>query len=354
MFRLAVPWKLLGFRLLFGVLVGVVAAIGAWRLLPADKPALREAEPILAVTATTPALRVYTESLDVTGVTIERDEVQILTELNDVRVKEIFSDVGDAVLAGQPLAVLDGESLVNKKDVLAADYERAADAYRRVDALRKADAVSQQMVIEARTAMQNAKAQLADAKLSLKRSIITAPVAGTVTERKAILGALVSTDVPLFRIAKDGVIEVEAEVPEADLRRIAIGGKASVLLSDERVWREGYIRLGAQRIDPATRTAKIRVALKQATNLPVGLFSSIRIETWTRTGLAIPATALQTEDGRPFVWNVNADRKIERIWVSVVGRTDKDVVLANIPVNSRVVARAGVFVKQGDTVRVSK
>jgi HlyD family secretion protein len=334
------------------VLVVVVTIFGTWTVFRSPEEKQQTASAALAVTVMTPQQLTVAEYLDVTGTTVERDEVKILTELSDVRVTAIYADVGDGVQKGQRLAMLDGESLGNKQKELRADYERAADAWRRIDALRNVGAISQQKLIETRTAMQTAKAQLADAMLAVRRTVVTAPAAGIITERKATLGALVSADEPLYRIAKEGVIEVEADVPEADISKVTAGGVAAILLSGDTQKRSGSIRLIGRRIDPATRTAKIRIALDHTEDLPVGLFATIRIAIHTVSGLAIPATAIQSDDNGQFVWSVAANNKAERLGVTVIARAGENVIASSLPRNSRVIARAGTFIKEGDEVRV--
>lgn len=325
---------------------------GGWELLSPDPQAPQQEPAKLSVTVVTPQQKSLTDEFDVTGMTVAREDVQVFTELSDVRVKDVYADVGDVVRQGQRLAVLDGEALGNRQMQFRADYDRAADAYRRVEALKAAGAVSQQMVTEARTTYQSAKAQLADARLNLRRSIVTAPAAGVITERKVAIGALVNPDEPLYRIAKAAEVELEADVPEAELSKVKIGRKARILVSGDGRTLSGAVRLVTPRIDPATRTAKVRIALENSPLLPVGLFASVRIAIGEVRGYALPATAIQTDDAGDYVWRVNARSSVERFGVNVLTRTDQYAIVQDIPPQSRIIARAGAFVKEGDVVQV--
>ncbi|MCG8317163.1 MAG: efflux RND transporter periplasmic adaptor subunit [Pseudomonadales bacterium] len=335
------------------IVFSVVIIIGAIRLFKEETmPPLNGNSNILSVTVISPQQKSFTEKLSVTGMTIAREEVQIVTELANVRVNEVYVDVGDRVEKGQKLALLNSESLGNQLEQLEADYEYAADEFARFDAIKDTGAVSIQAVTEKRTTMRAAKARLDDARLNVKRSIITAPKAGIIVERHASLGALVSTDQPLYRIAEYGEIEVEMNVPEASLSMVTKGERASVEISGIHQKIEGKVRLVSPRVDQSNRTALVRIALEIENNIAVGLFATAHINIREVSGLALPATSILSDSEGEFVWQVNAENKVLRLAVTVVERTDHDVVVTDIPADSVVIARAGTFIKEGEQVHI--
>ena len=67
--------------------------------------------------------------------------------------------------------------------------------------------------------------------MRIDRTEVKAPVAGIVSRRSAKLGASASTSgEPLFRIIEDGAIDLEADVPEQTLARLAVGMPAELKL----------------------------------------------------------------------------------------------------------------------------
>ena len=327
------------------------ALLGAFIFRKAwDTPGPKEAT-LLSVTVVQPRLGRITETISATGMTIPREEIQIMTELSGVRVRDVLVDVGDSVRKGQKLAVLDGDSLAYQRLPLQSDYERARDAFARVDQIKDSGAVSKQLVLEKRAEMLAAKARLADAELSLKRTAIRAPEAGVVFERKAVIGGLVTASEPLFRIARRQEIDVEALVPESVLSALQPGQSASVTLTGQTAPIEGTIRLITPRVDRATRMAAIRIRLEGTQPVPVGLFAAARIVLSAHEGMLLPKTAIQHDGAGDFVWGVGVGSTVKR-WPVDVTLTDENQVLVEVlPFYVRVVARAGAFLREGDRVR---
>lgn len=338
----------------FVVLGAVVAAVllGAFALFNAgNKPGPKESA-ALSVTIVKPQLGRIAETISATGMTIPREEIQVMTELANVRVRDVLVDVGDSVRKGQKLAVLDGASLAYQLLPLESDYERARDAFARVNAIKESGAVSRQLVEEKRAEMLAAKARLDDAGLSLKRTAILAPEAGVVFERKAVIGGLVTGSEPLFRIARRQEIEVEALVLESILSTLRPGQPASVTLAGENTPIEGTIRLVTPRVDRATRMAAIRIRLQGAQQIPVGLFASARIVLSEQEGMLLPKTAIQQDGAGDFVWIEGAESRAKRWPVKVTSTDEKQVLVEAIPFYVRVVARAGAFLREGDRLRM--
>jgi len=272
--------------------------------------------------------------------------------LSGVKVLEILAEVGSRVKKNQKLAVLDSDSLKNQVAQLKSTYECARDAFLRVDEIKDTGAVSKQLVREKRTDMQVAQAKLDDAELNLKHCTLSAPEAGVIFERNAVIGGLVNGSEPLFRIARHDEIEMEAMVPESHLTALRVNQPVSVFLTGEDSSILGTIRLIAPRVDNAKRMATIRIRLQSTHPIPVGLFATARIQQPGHEGMLLPKTALQQDSVGDFVWILDAENKGERLPVNVILFGDAQVLVDTLPPDSRVIARAGAFVKEGDQVLV--
>lgn len=309
----------------------------------------------MSVTVVSPEYKTISEELHVTGVTIPREEVMITTELAGVRVQEVYAEVGDKVIKGQKLVTLDAASLKNQLAQLQSDYDRAFDEFKRIEAIKDKGAVSKEAVVQKRTAMQLAKARLDDAKLNLNRSVITAPVEGVIFERKAVIGALVSTTEPLYRIARYNEIELAANVPEAQMALLKTGLPAQITFTGGNHTIMGEIRAIEPRIDSANRTGMVRIHLDNLdVNMVVGLFGNVSIEIEKVSGLTLPASALQQDRGGDYVWLLDKQNKAFRHKVDLKSRTNDVIIVEGLSAEVRVVARAGAFVKAGDSLNVIK
>jgi HlyD family secretion protein len=317
---------------------------------PEDSAALNQ----LMVTVVAPEARIVGDAVNVTGMTVAREEVLVMGEIPNVRVMQVFADAGDAVVQGQKLAALDDASVRLQRDQASSDFARAQDEFKRTLPLAKSRIVSERALVEKRTVMEAAKARLQEAELNVRRSLVVAPTSGVITERMATMGEMVSANEPLYRIALGNIMEVQANVPEAELEKLAVGQSVTLRVSGRTDALTGKVRIIAPRINSATRLAHVRIALPDSTHLPVGLFVNASIVAGEVQGMVIPATALQRDSQGTFVWSVGEDSKAVRLPVDVRFQKDEQVVIAEIPTTTRIIAKAGAFVKEGDVVRVAE
>ncbi|MBP0649866.1 efflux RND transporter periplasmic adaptor subunit, partial [Mycobacterium tuberculosis] len=105
----------------------------------------------------------------------------------------------------------------------------------------------------------------------------------------------------LFRIITDGAIDLNADVAAEDMARLAIGMPATIAAPglDETI--AGKVRLISEEVDPATRTGKVRIALPTDKGLRIGSFASGTVLVTERTGVAVPASAVQAGAEGPSV-----------------------------------------------------
>lgn len=339
-------------RKLILFIIIIVAGYAAFKLLGggSDKPQVTETSEALAVSVAQPSEQTLQSRVSATGTLVPREEIAVLTELSGVRVKQLFVDVGDSVKKGQKLAVLDGESLELQARQLEAEYQKARDEYARIEPIKDSGAVSKLSVTEKRSAMEAAKARMEDAKLSLRRATITAPEAGVIYERRATLGGLVNASEPLFRIAQGNEIEAQLRVPEAEIGQVKIKQPVTLSVTGSSEEWQGSVRLIAPQIDAANRTAQVRVSIADEATLIVGSFVRAEILTGDQSGLTLPATAIQEDSEGRFVWVVDAESKAVRQPVTLLARQDDMALLEGVEASMCVIAKAGAFVKAGDTV----
>jgi HlyD family secretion protein len=356
----------------------------------ADQP--RAVEPP-AITVVPAVKREFVDRLFVSGTLVAREEAQVAARIDGLTIVELDAEDGDRVRQGQVLARLDRSQL----DALLAENDaatRRADAA--IDQAHSLIAQSQAQVqfansdfdrahkleagimaastIEQREmAMKTAQAQLAAAQFALgvaeadrksrdaerqeltvriDRTEVKAPVSGIVSRRSARLGASASTSgEPLFRIIENGAIDLEADVPEQSLARLAVGMPAELKLPGVEGAVPGRVRLVNQEVDKASRTGKVRIALGDVSRAHIGAFASGQVEVTRRQAVGVPATALE-RDGDEARLDVVREGKVEVRQVKA-GVTDGGWVeiQAGVADGESVVQRAAAFLRSGDRVR---
>ncbi|HEY1783851.1 MAG TPA: efflux RND transporter periplasmic adaptor subunit [Roseiarcus sp.] len=356
----------------------------------ADQP--RAVEPP-AVTVAPAVKREFVDRLFVSGTLVAREEAQVASRVDGLTIVEVDAEDGDRVKEGQILARLDRSQLDAMLAENDASTKRADAAIDQAQSLiaqsqaqvqfsnsdferaRKLEAgiMAASTVEQREMAMKTAQAQLsasqnalgvaeADRKsrdaerqellVRIDRTAVRAPVSGVISRRSAKPGAAASTSgEPLFRIIEDGAIDLEADVPEQSLARLAVGMPAELKLPGVESEVSGRVRLVNQEVDRASRTGKVRIALSDVSHAHIGAFASGQVELTRRDGLGVPASAL-TRDGDSARLDVVLDGRVQERQVTP-GIVDGDVVeiKQGLAEGESIVTRAAAFLRPGDRVR---
>ena len=162
------------------------------------------------------------------------------------RIVKVNANLGDRVTVGQVLASLDSIEVGEARSAhVQAETEAqvAKASFERAERLQAEQIVSQKDFLRARAEHDKARAALraAAGKLqmlgvgtkhdSVSTYPLTAPFAGTVIEKKAVLGELAQPDKSLFAIADLSLLWIEANLSEKDLGRIKIGDSALITVA---------------------------------------------------------------------------------------------------------------------------
>lgn len=188
------------------------------------------------------------------------------------RVREVRARVGDAVRAGQTLAIIDSDTL--------APYP------------------------------------------------LTTAIDGTVIDRHVTAGETVGPGAPAFVVADLDTVWVEINVYQKDLAAVRIGERVRVLGGHGIGDAEGTVSYVSPVLDQATRTAIARVVLPNATGMwRPGLFVTAQVLDPQPAAVAVPRTAVQRMGGAPVVFVADGERvaprpvrlgRAGRRWVEIV------------------------------------
>ncbi len=368
------------------------AAEPAAAATPAPAPVAQVRGTTVTVVPATP--RTVVERLPVNGTLVPREEIMVGPEIDGYRVVEILVEEGDRVEKGQVLARLSRdmlETLLAQNTANAAKARAAvaqqkaaleqADAQRieaeaavaRSRTLIKTGATSQEVLDQRERAVSVAEAQVAAAReavtaaeaegaqikavrdeieVRLARTDIRAPATGVVSARSARIGAIVlsANTEPLFRIVRDGAIDLDAEVPESALPRIRPGMKVAVTPSGFAAPVDGAVRLVGAKVDSSTRLARVAVALPDDPQLRPGAYGRGVIELARHEGVAVPLSAVQFSPDGTFVLVVKDDTVEQRAVKTGLQGDGVVEIVDGLAAGESVVARAGGFLRDGDRV----
>ncbi len=353
-------------------LLAIAIAAGAYWKIRTGAPATaslasRESAPL--VTIVTPTLKPVTAAVTFTGTIAARYDMPIGIDGDAGRIVAVSVEAGDHVKKGQVLAKLDESVLQPQVNRLAASLDQAraqaalsAAEYRRAKGVEAAGALSAEDIEKRRAAaitddasVKVAAAMLAEAQARLARTQVLAPASGLVLTRKAEVGQIASPGGDaLFRLASGGEIEMRGQVAEQDLAALKVGQPASVYLTGLSQPFEGRVRLLGAVIDTQSRLGDIRVSLKPDPALRPGAFARGSVTTAKVERPILPQTAVLSDDEGTYVFVVSADNKVQRRGVRISGTTPDGVIISSgLMGNERVVATAGGFLREGETVSIA-
>ena len=377
----------------------LAAAAGAPRIAlaqdAADGAPAADAALAPVVTVAEVALTEVVARVSVSGTLVPAEEVLVNTRVNGYAIETIAVEIGDRVEAGDVLATLDESGAAaqlaqaeaelarsvaaigqaqGQIDAARASADESAAALRRTRQLRDSGGVSRSALEQAEAAAASARASLASAdngvavaeaqrtaaesqrdlaRLTLERTTVRAPVAGVVSARAARLGEIASGGAgePLFRIVRDGELEVAVEVVETELGGIDPGDAAAMDVAGVGEV-AGTVRLIAPTVDAGSRLGTVRIRLPGEPGLRAGLSASGWIVTDRRDAVTVPATAVLTRNLESSVQVVEGGRIATRSVVAGALSPDgRREITGGLDAGERVVARAGAFFVDGDAVR---
>lgn len=302
------------------------------------------------------------------GRLIPREEVAVAPELSGYRIARVLVEEDAQVSAGQVLAMLDDtllrSQIAQARAQLAQQqvaYDKARMEAARVAGLDNQGVLSQEAIDQRRLADRSAQAAVAVARAQLEdlltrqqRLVIRAPVGGRVLQRTARPGDASASGTVLFTIARENLMELDAEVPEASMGTLAIGEPARVMLaSGAQV--DGRVRLLGARVDNQTGLSTARIALPVRSDLRPGGFAQARFVKQSEPVLVAPEGAVHYDADGAYTLLLDKNDRVRRVPVRT-GRRAKGVVeiLSGPSQGARVVLGGGAFVLEGDKVRIAQ
>jgi HlyD family secretion protein len=304
----------------------------------------------MTVTTVHPTQANLEEVIYASGVTVAKEVITLHAELPQTRITDIFKEAGDWVNAGDLLALLDTSSLTHQLTQIEAQLKEASKSFERAKKIKGSGAITDDVFDQKEALFLTLQAQKNELLVTLQKTNITTPAAGLIYERQASIGAVAGSS-PLFYIAKDGVIELEAHISEATLKYFKTNQLVTIQLMDALPL-EGHVRLISPKIE-ANRVARVRVAFANPPKpLSIYAFGKVSVIAQAKAGLSVPISAIVLKNNQTVVWIVQENRKVVKVPVTVTLRANNRAIIESpqITPDSVIVAKAGSFLKEGDTV----
>ncbi|MEO8505073.1 MAG: efflux RND transporter periplasmic adaptor subunit [Acidobacteriota bacterium] len=246
------------------------------------------------------------------------------------RIASVLVNVGDRVREGETLATVQSAQFEDLQVELlraAAELPVARAAADRLKKLLEIQAVAAKEVESASAQYEAKRSEYAGVRerleiLGLSKAqigaiessqelirtlAIKAPLGGVVVSRTAVAGSPVNTSDPILEIDKLDTLWAEGDVFETQLAEIKPGLKVHVTVPGVSRVAAGTVQGLVPSLDPAKRTARLRVVLDNSVgDLTPGMFASLVVTVGTEAaGVSVPVGALIEQGGAAFVFVKN-------------------------------------------------
>ena len=276
------------------------------------------------------------QELEVLGAVISKSLAKVSSQVPG-RVAKIWVEAGSKVKAGDPLVTLAAQEFQARLSQARAQMKKAAADYKRYQFLLKEGAASPQEFDAMEARYKTAKAQVAEAATMTGYTIVRAPAAGVVAERKTAVGDVAQPGQVLLTLYNPKLLQIEGEVNDGYRDNVKLGEMARVSVPAVQFQADLPLTEIFPISAPGSRTFKVRTAMIRDANLTPGMFARLKLPLGPTRGLLIPKSAVETV-GQLTMVKVVKDKVAELRQVKL-GRTvgDKVEVLAGLKAGDRVV-----------------
>lgn len=246
-------------------------------------------------------------------------------------------DVGDRVKAGQVIAEVHSPELDHQIRTAQVSLDNKRRVLERTRDLAEKGFFSRQTLDNAETDVRVAESQLGEVRTMGGYRTLKAPFSGTITQRFADPGALVtnastnqSSALPVVTIADVSQLKVTIYVDQLEAPNVKPGLSAEIVdAADPRRRIQGKVSRISGELDPRTRTLLTEVDFdNSAGQFVAGSFVNVSLLIPATSYVEIPASALVTRDKKPLVAIVATDRRVQFRPVETAGTDGKVVRIA--------------------------
>jgi membrane fusion protein, multidrug efflux system len=236
---------------------------------------------------------------------VESDAQAVLVPETTGVVTGIHAEEGDAVHAGQLLAVIANPSLDAAYQRASAELERATTDAEAAERLFTQNAISKTELDVARNGLRVARTAHEEASKTRGFTRLESPIDGVVAARSVRYGEVVGGQ-PAFTIVDLSRLRVIVALPERDLAKVKVGQPARLESAyDTAVTGSGSVERIAPVVDATTGTVRVTVRLAPDSALRPGQFVRVAIEVDRHEGvLTVPRRALVWEEGKAYVFRI--------------------------------------------------
>jgi membrane fusion protein (multidrug efflux system) len=299
------------------------------------------------------ALQNFVDQVESIGTSMANESVAITAKVTETVTRVNFED-GMFVTAGDILVELTNAEETALLSETKANVDEATRQFKRVQNLIDQKLAAETQLDVERNRMQTAQARFEGILARLDDRLIRAPFSGKLGFRNVSPGTLLSPNTPLTTLDDISSMKLDFSIPESYLATVKPGQEVLALsiAYPDRTF-VGAVSTIDSRIDPTTRTVKVRAKLtNDKLLLRPGMLLTVRLIQERTEFLAIPESAVVPIQNQQFVYVVEAG-KAQRREFKAGRRTPGFVeVLSGLSAGDKVITEGLIKVRPGSQVLV--
>ena len=286
--------------------------------------------------------------------------------------------VGDQVKAGQVLVTINNQDMAAKRaqaDAMIAEAEASLQSaqkdYNRFTALYSQQSASEKEVDNITLQYNAAKARVEAAKqmrnevsAMMSYTTLVSPFSGTVIQKSAEPGTMVSPGMPVLTIEKNDSYQVTAAVPETEISKVKLSDRAQLTVRSAGKTLNGYVT----EINPSSQLSggqyiiKIAIPDKENKGLYSGMYVNVLIEgkdnlpnEAANNSILVPLSAIIHKDQLQGLYTVSDAGTALLRWVRL-GKTygDNVEVLSGLNPSEQFILKADEKLHNGTPVTIKE
>lgn len=299
---------------------------------------------------------VKTESLAVTvpatGALIAYESVDLVSELSR-RLVKVSAKEGQPVKKGEVLFQLDAADLNAQIKALEVQKRLAQLTLDRSNKLQAEQLLSQQDWDQARARVDQADAERAVLAVTLSRTTIRAPFAGTLGLRRVSEGAWVTPQTVLATLQDTSRLKIDFTLPERFSGDVKLGQKFTFTVEGHGERITASVVAVEPQIVASSRSVLVRGLVENQAGLLPGTFATVEVPLSADDALLVPAIAVVPSVKGRSVYVVQ-DGKAKLVEVKTGARTPERVqVLHGLAAGDQVIVSNLLRLRDGAAVKVN-
>lgn len=291
-------------------------------------------------------------SVSATGTLLARESVQIVAELSR-RLVRIRAKEGERVQKGAVLFELDSKDLHAEIAALRVEENLARSEAQRARALLQEGLTTQAEKEVAESRVESLEARRKLLGVTLDKTVVRAPFAGTLGLRRVSEGAWLSPNTVLTTLEDTSELKVDFTLPERYLPLLAVGTPFQVSVTGASDSVTGKVAAIESSVSAASRSIVLRGSLESSQGLKPGSFARVELPLSFAEALQVPnLSVIPDVEGRK-VFIVDAEGIARSVRVETGERGPELVqILSGLEPGARVIRSNLLRVRDGARVQV--